>query len=61
MAHGRLVVSDMDESLRLDYDQTTDLVRTLTDVRFKLLAFVPTISGAADGNGRPLPGDGSRS
>jgi hypothetical protein len=54
-------MSDVDERLRLDYDQTTDLVRTLTDVRFKLLAFVPTISGAADGNGRPLPGDGSRS
>jgi hypothetical protein len=35
--------------LRLDYDQTTDLLRTLTDVRFKLLAFVPTISGAAVG------------
>jgi hypothetical protein len=36
-----------DERLRLDYDQTTQLIRTLTDVRFKLLAFVPTISGAA--------------
>lgn len=37
------------EQLRLDYAQTTDLLRTLTDVRFKLLAFVPTISGAAVG------------
>jgi hypothetical protein len=35
-----------DERLRLDYDQTTELVRTLMDVRFKLLAFVPTIAGA---------------
>jgi len=35
------------EDLRLDYNQTTDLMRGLTDVRFKLLAFVPTISGAA--------------
>lgn len=35
------------DQLKLDYDQTTDLIRTLTDVRFKLLAFVPTISGAA--------------
>jgi hypothetical protein len=35
------------ERLRLDYQQTTDLLRTLTDVRFKLLAFVPTLSGAA--------------
>lgn len=34
------------EALRLDYDQTTDLLRLLTDVRFRLLAFVPTISGA---------------
>ena len=37
------------EQLRLDYNQTTDLLRSLTDVRFKLLAFVPTISGAAIG------------
>src|SRR3954471_4578668 len=35
------------ESLRLDYNETTDLMRGLTDVRFKLVAFVPTISGAA--------------
>ena len=42
-------MSDGDELLRLDYEQTTDLLRTLTDVRFKLLAFVPTISGAAVG------------
>ena len=35
-----------DERLRLDYDHTTDLLRTLTDVRFKLLALVPTLSGA---------------
>jgi hypothetical protein len=36
-----------DDQLRLDYDETTSLVRSLLDVRFKLLAFVPTISGAA--------------
>jgi hypothetical protein len=35
------------DRLRLDYQQTTDLLRTLTDVRFKLLALVPTLSGAA--------------
>jgi hypothetical protein len=40
-------MSDADDRLRLDYDETTDLMRTLTDVRFKLLAFVPTIAGAA--------------
>jgi len=33
--------------VRLDYAQTTELLRTLTDVRFKLLAVVPTISGVA--------------
>jgi hypothetical protein len=35
-----------DELLRLDYEQTTQLVRALTEIRFKLLAFVPTIAGA---------------
>lgn len=36
-----------DDRLRLDYDQTNQLLRTLTDVRFKLLAIVPTLAGAA--------------
>jgi hypothetical protein len=40
-------MSDTDERLRLDYDETTDSMRTLTDVRFKLLAFIPTTAGAA--------------
>ena len=40
---------DANEALRLDYEQTTELMRTLTDIRFKLLAFVPTIAGAAVG------------
>ena len=35
------------DRLRLDYQETSDLLRTLTDVRFKLLALVPTLSGAA--------------
>jgi hypothetical protein len=40
--------------LRLDYDHTLDQLRTLTDVRFKLLALVPTVSGVAIGLlGRP--------
>lgn len=38
-----------DDLLRLDYTQTTELVRTLADARFKLLALVPTLSGAAVG------------
>ncbi len=38
---------DADDRLRVDYDQTNQLLRALTDVRFKLLAFVPTVSGAA--------------
>ena len=46
----------MDERLRLDYGQTTDLLRSLTDVRFKLLALVPTLSGIAVALlGRPRP------
>jgi hypothetical protein len=40
---------DADDRLRLDYDQTTQALRTLTDVRFRLLAFVPAVSGAAVG------------
>jgi hypothetical protein len=36
-----------DDLLRVEYTQTTDLLRTLTDVRFKLLTFVPTIAGTA--------------
>jgi hypothetical protein len=35
------------EADQVDYGQTLDLVRGLTDVRFRLLAFVPTICGAA--------------
>jgi hypothetical protein len=36
-----------EELLRLEYVQATELARTLTDVRFKLLAFAPTIAGTA--------------
>jgi hypothetical protein len=46
---------EANDALRLDYEQTTQLMRTLTDIRFKLLAFVPTIAGAAVG----LLGSGS--
>jgi hypothetical protein len=35
--------------VRLDYDRTVDLVKSLTDVRFKLLALVPTVTGTAIG------------
>jgi hypothetical protein len=37
---------DDDERLRLEYEQAVQVVRSLTDVRFKLLAFVPTTAGA---------------
>ena len=40
---------DADEQLRLDYEQTSELIRALMDVRFKLLAVVPTIAVAAVG------------
>ena len=47
---------DGDDRLRLDYDQTTQLLRTLTDIRFKLIAFVPTIAAASVGFfGKPRP------
>jgi hypothetical protein len=47
---------DADDRLRLDYDQTAQLLRTLIDVRFKLLAFVPTIAGTAVALfGKPRP------
>lgn len=36
-----------EERLLLDYRQTSELVQSLTDVRFKLLALVPTLSGVA--------------
>jgi hypothetical protein len=50
---------DEDDRLRLDYAETTQLLRTLTDVRFKLLAFVPTIAGAAVAFvGHPQPAAG---
>jgi hypothetical protein len=46
----------VDDGLRLEYEQTLQLVRTLTDVRFKLLAFVPTIAGFGVGLfGKPRP------
>jgi hypothetical protein len=45
-----------EERLRLDYGETTDLLRSLTDVRFKLLALVPTLTGTAVAViGRPRP------
>jgi FtsH-binding integral membrane protein len=37
--------AERDERLQLDYEQTLTTWRTLVDLRFKLLAFVPTISG----------------
>jgi hypothetical protein len=38
---------DVDERLTFEYEQRTQLLGALTDVRFRLLAFVPTIAGAA--------------
>jgi hypothetical protein len=38
---------DEQERLRLDYSETTGLLRDLADIRFKLVALLPTVSGAA--------------
>jgi hypothetical protein len=47
---------DADDRVRLDYEQTTQYLRTLIDVRFRLLAFVPTVTGVAVAViGRPRP------
>ena len=47
---------DVDDRLRLDYEQTTQYLRTLIDVRFRLLAFVPTVTGVAVAViGKPRP------
>jgi Domain of unknown function (DUF4440) len=35
------------QSLMLDYEQTLETYRQFTDIRFRLLAFVPTLSGVA--------------
>jgi hypothetical protein len=49
-------VSAGQDRLRLDYAQTVDQLRSLTDVRFKLLALVPTLTGTAVALlGRPRP------
>ena len=39
----------MEDALRLDYDQTIKLVHGFQDLRTKMLAFVPTITGTAVG------------
>lgn len=38
-----------DARLRLEYEQTVAVLRDLTETRFRLLALVPTIAGAAVG------------
>jgi hypothetical protein len=39
-------VSDLDELLRLEYESASRLLGSLTEIRFKLLALVPTLTGA---------------
>ena len=47
---------DVDDRLRLDYDQTSQLLRTLIDIRFRLIAFVPTLAAVSVGFfARPRP------
>jgi hypothetical protein len=40
---------DRDEKLKLDYEQTTAYYHALADSRFKLLALIPIVTGAAIG------------
>lgn len=40
---------DRDEKLKLDYEQTTEYYHNLADSRFRLLALVPIVTGAAIG------------
>jgi hypothetical protein len=40
---------DKDEKLKLDYEQTTNYYHQLADSRFKLLALIPVVTGAAIG------------
>jgi 1,4-dihydroxy-2-naphthoate octaprenyltransferase len=40
-------VHEEQEQLKLDYEQSLETYRQLAEIRFKLLAFAPTISGAA--------------
>ena len=40
---------DEDGSLRLEYEAASELLRSLTETRFKLLALVPTLAGAVVG------------
>jgi hypothetical protein len=42
-----LRTAEQTDLLRLDYQETTGLLAGIGDVRFKLLALVPTLSGAA--------------
>ena len=39
-------MSDADELLRLEYEYASRLLGSLTEIRFKLLALVPTLTGA---------------
>ena len=49
---------DVDDRLRLDYEQTAGQISALTDVRFKLLGTVPTVALAAVGIGGAHPSTG---
>jgi hypothetical protein len=47
---------DDQDRLRLEYEQTSQLMRTLTDIRFRLMAIVPVFAGISVGFfGRPAP------
>ena len=39
--------NEQNDYTRLDYEQTLQTYRMLADIRFKLLAFIPVVSGIA--------------
>ncbi|SRR6266568_3560760 len=47
VASGQNNTTPSDENLRADYEQTNQQINVLADIRFKLLAFVPTLTATA--------------
>ena len=53
-------MTERNELLRLEYEYASRLLGTLTEIRFKLLALVPTLTGAVVALGHPIGASGGR-